>query len=227
MGSSPVAVKFIMFDIENFYRSIKEGLLIEALEFARQHMTIKSKDRETIFHARKSLLYREGEPWTKKQSNNFDVTMGSYDGAGVCELIRIFMLSLIGNKYNPNNIGLYRDDGLAVFKNTWDPQSEKIKKTFQKIFKNKGLDTIINCNIKIFNYLGVTLNLNDGSYHPYKKHNDETNYIHVNSNHPPSISKQLSMSIKKRLSSLSSSKEIFEQTAPHYEPRIQRNAELA
>ena len=31
--------------------------------------------------------------------------MGSYDGAEVCELIGIFMLSLIGNKYNPNNIG--------------------------------------------------------------------------------------------------------------------------
>ena len=80
-------------------------------------MTIKSKDRETIFHARKSLLYNDGELWIKKQSNNFDVTMGPYDGAEVCEVIYIFMLSLIGNKYNRNNIGLYRDDGLAVFKN--------------------------------------------------------------------------------------------------------------
>ena len=107
--------KFLMFDIKDFYPSIKEDLLIEALEFAKQHVTIKPKDRETIFHARKSLLYNEGEPWIKKQSNSFDVTMGSYDGAEVCELIGIFMLSLIGNKYNPNNIGLYRDDGLAVF----------------------------------------------------------------------------------------------------------------
>ena len=28
------------------------------------------------------------------------------------------------------------------------------------------------------------LNLNDGCHHPYKKPNEETNYIHVNSNHP-------------------------------------------
>ena len=209
--------KFLMFDIKDFYPSIKEGLLIEALEFAKQHVTIKSKDRETIFHARKSLLYNEGERWIKKQSNNFDVTMGSYDGAEVIELIGIFMLSLIGNKYNRNNIGLYRDDGLAVFKNTSGPQSEKIKKTFQKMFKNKGLDIIINCNMKIVNYLDVTLNLNDGSYRPYKKPNEETNYIHVNSNNPPSILKQLPMSIEKRLSSLSSSKEIFEEAAPYYE----------
>ena len=58
--------------------------------------------------------------------------MGSYNGAEVCELISIFMLSLIGNKYNPNNIGLHRNDGLAVFKNTSGPQSEKIKKDFSK-----------------------------------------------------------------------------------------------
>ena len=35
---------------------------------------------------------------------NFDVAMGSYDGAEVCERSGIFMLSLTGNKYNPNNI---------------------------------------------------------------------------------------------------------------------------
>ena len=42
------------------------------------------------------------------------------------------MLSLIGNKYNPNNIGLYRDDELAVFKNTSGWQSKKKKKEFFK-----------------------------------------------------------------------------------------------
>ena len=133
-----------MFEINDLYPSIKEGLQIEALEFPKQNVTIKSRDRETIFHTRKSLLYKQGEPWIKKQSNNFDVTMGSYDRAEVCELIRIFILSLIGNKYNLNNIGLYRDDGLAVFKNTSVLQSEKIKHSFQKIFTNKGLDIIIN-----------------------------------------------------------------------------------
>ena len=36
--------------------------------------------------------------------------------------------------------------------------------------------------MKIVKYLDVTLNLNGGSYRPYKKPNEETNYIHVNSN---------------------------------------------
>ena len=142
--------------------------------------------------------------------------MGSSDGAEVCELIGNFMLTLIGNIYNCTNIGLYRDDGSTVFKNTSSPQSEKIKKTSQKMFKNKCLD-IINCNMKIVNYLDVTLNLNNGSYRPYKKPTEETNYIHVNCDHPSSILKQLPMSIEKRLSSSSPSKEIFEETAPCHE----------
>ena len=60
--------------------------------------------------------------------------------------------------------------------------------------------------MKLVNYLDVTLNLNDGSYRPYKKPNQETNYIHVNSDHPTSILKQHPMSVEKRLSSLSLSK---------------------
>ena len=61
--------------------------------------------------------------------------MGSYDRAEVFEIIGIFMLSLISGKYNPNNIRLYRDDGLAVFKNITDPQPEKSRR-LQKMFNN-------------------------------------------------------------------------------------------
>ena len=110
------------------------GLLIEALEFAKQHVTINVKDSETIL----SFLYNEGERWIKKQCNHFDDIMWSKYGADVWELIGIFMLSLIGYKNNPNKIGLHRDEGLPVLKNTSGPQSEKIKKSFQKMFKNKG-----------------------------------------------------------------------------------------
>lgn len=36
--------------------------------------------------------------------------------------------------------------------------------------------------MKIVNYLDCTFNLNNGTYKPYRKPNDETNYIHVESN---------------------------------------------
>ena len=67
------------------------------------------------------------------------------------------------------------------------PNLKKFKRLFKECFKSKGLDIIINCNMKIVNYLYVTLNLNNGSYRPDKKSNEETNYIHVNSDHTPSI----------------------------------------
>ena len=52
------------------------------------------------------------------------------------------------------------------------------------------------CNLKAVNYLDVTFNLNNGSYRPYRKPNDETHHIYVRSDHPPSITKQLLWIIK-------------------------------
>ena len=36
----------------------------------------------------------------KKTSGLFDVTMGAYDGAEICELIGIYMLSLLGETFD-------------------------------------------------------------------------------------------------------------------------------
>ena len=113
--------KFMVFDIKEFYPSIKENLLRNALEFASAITTISSKDKEIIHHARKSLLFNNGETWMKKGSKLFDVTMGAYDGAEVCELVGCFLLSIVTQTYDKSNIGLYRDDGLAVFKNISGP----------------------------------------------------------------------------------------------------------
>ena len=132
---------------------------------------------------------------SKKEKATFNVSMRAYDGAKVFELIGIFMLSLLSKHSNSNHIELYRDDSLAILKNTSGPEAEKLKKKFQKLFKEKDLDIIVQCNLKITNYLDVTLNLSDGSYCSYKKPNEETNYIHVNSDHPPSIIKEISRSI--------------------------------
>ena len=130
--------------------------------------------------------------------------MGGYDGPEVCELIAICMLYLIGKKYDSKNIGLYRDDELAVLKNVSEPVSEKVKKKhLQYLFKQKGLQIIIECNLKVVNYLDVTFNLNDGSYRPYRKPNDKTHYIHIQLDYPPSITKQLPRPIEKRISQLS------------------------
>ena len=106
--------------------------------------------------------------------------MDAYDWAEVCESLGIFMLSLLSKYIYKNHIGLYRDDGLAILRNTSGPEAQEFKKKFQKLFKEKDLDIIVQCNLKITIYLDITLTLNNGSYHPYRKSNKETNYIHIN-----------------------------------------------
>ena len=59
----------------------------------------------------------------KKKGGSFDVTIGVCNGAEVSKLTGIYMLYLI--KKTSKNIGLYRDDGLALFKNVSRPASEK------------------------------------------------------------------------------------------------------
>ena len=109
------------------------------------------------------------------------------------------LMSLLSKHINKNHIGLYRDDGFSILKNISGPAVEKLKKKNYKLFKEKDLDNTVQCNLKITNYRDISLNLNDGSYRPYRKPNEETNYIHINSNHPLSIIKEIPRSIEKRL----------------------------
>ena len=52
-----VIPQYVMqFDIKAFYPSIKDTLLFEAIQFAKEHVTITRKDVEVIFHAQKSVL---------------------------------------------------------------------------------------------------------------------------------------------------------------------------
>ena len=130
------------------------------------------------------------------------------------------MLPLLNKHINKNYIGLYRDDGLANLENNSGPEAEKRKKNFEKLFKEKDftLNVIVQCNSKIINYLDITLNLNDDTYRPYRKPNKETKYIHVNSDHPPSIINEIPHTIEERGSTLSSPpKNTFQESAIHCE----------
>jgi hypothetical protein len=212
--------KFLIFDVTDFYPSINAMLLNKAIEFADQHSVVNQEDIKFVLHARKSLLFNNGDSWIKKNGGIFDVTMGAFDGAEVCELVGIFILYQLSQFYNKKDLGLYRDDGLAVFKERNGQQMDKIKKHFVDIFKINNLHLSINCNMKIVNFLDLTLNLESNSYRPYSKPDSILNYIHVDSNHPPSILKSLPRTIELRLSTASSNKEIFENAAPTYQDAL-------
>jgi hypothetical protein len=76
-----------------------------------------------------------------------------------------------------------------------------------------GLKITAEVNYKTVNFLDVTLNLTNESYKPYRKPNNDPLYIHKESNHPPSITKQLSAAINSRIASLSSDKQSFDSVA--------------
>lgn len=215
---------FAAFDIDSFYPSISERLLLNAITYAKNYKTITDQDIDIIMHCRKSLLYDNDIAWAKKNNNNmFDVTMGSYDGAEICELVGLFLLNTLSEKYGKDNLGLYRDDGLALLQNTSGPQAERIKKDITQHFKKHGLNITIRTNLKIVDFLDVTLNLTDGTYCPYRKPNNETLYIDANSNHPPTILKHLPAAIGRRISDISYNKDVFDTAKPHYEDALKRS----
>ena len=177
---------FISFDIIDFYPSISENLLDQALSWASNLASISNEDISVIKHARKSLLFSNGKPWTKNNSSNlFDVTMGSYDGAEICELVGLFILKQLGKTFGNKNIGLYRDDGLAIIKNKSARLADKTRKELHKIFEQFGLKITAEANLLVVNFLDVTFDLTSGKHRPYRKPNDDPLYIHKHSNHPP------------------------------------------
>ena len=105
-------------------------------------------------HSRKPLLFKNKDIWIKKIGDpDFDVTMGSFDDAELCEVVGLYILHILGEKYGKHRIGLYRDDGLACFGYTSGPQPDRIRKDF-------ALSITCKTNLKA----DVTLNLTTGKY---------------------------------------------------------------
>ena len=215
--------KFVVFDVKDFYPSISKKLLSDAILFAKSITDVSKEEEKIIQHSRKSLLFHDDTTWMKKTGDLFDVTMGAFDGAEVCELVGIFIQNKLSESYNINNFGLYRDDGLAVFENISGPGSERIKKHLQSTFRQYGLEIIIECNKTIVDFLDITMNLSNGTYKPYAKPDNQLQYINTQSNHPPNVIKQIPRTIEQRLSDHSSNEEIFAQAKIPYEKALKES----
>ena len=219
--------KFLQFDVVEFYPSISENLLEQAINFAKNFANISDEAYTTIMHARKSLLFSNSEIWLKKENPQFDVTMGSFDGAEVCELVGQFLLHQVKQKLKNVDIGLYRDDGLGVTGKMSGPDQERMNKEIIQIFKNYGLRITIQAGLDQVNFLDVTLDIRSGKFWPYSKPNNLPLYINKDSNHPPSIIKQLPSMIEKRISDLSCNKEEFEKAKEGYNKALEESGYAA
>ena len=216
---------FIVFDIESFYPSISLDLFDKALKFAKEIVPIADNDLKIMMHSRKTLLFHENEPWIKRKGDeNFDVPMGCLDRAEVCDLTGLYILSKIKSVFkDQKDNGLYRDDGLGILRNLSGPQIERVRKEIIKIFKECGLSITTKTNLKVVQFLDIELDLINDTYRPYRKPNDNPMYINVSSNHPPSIIKQIPESINRRLSSLSSSREVFLNNIQPYQEALKKS----
>ena len=146
--------------------------------------------------------------------------MGSFDGAETCELIGLYILSQI--QHLGINVGLYRDDGLAVC-NKSPRQIELLKKELCKIFAKNKLKITIEANLKTVDFLDITMDLRSGIFKPYMKPNNTPLYVHKESNHPPNIIKNIPESINRRLSNISSDENIFNAAAPTYQRALKQS----
>ena len=93
------------------------------------------------------------------------MTMGSYDGAEICKLVGIYILTCLPTMIKKSDWGLYRDNALVILRN--GQQIDLTRKNI-KIFKDVGFSIDIESNLKVVDVLDITFNLKNGTYKPYK-----------------------------------------------------------
>ena len=179
---------FFKFDINSYYPSITENLFNEALEWSKGYTTIPEEEIQILRHTRKSFLFYQDEPWVKKTCENFDVTMGAYDGAEMCEFIGLYILNKLKSFIDQKQVGLYRDDGLAAVSGS-GPDVERLRKKIIRVFKDLGLNVSIEANMKQTDFLDIFFDLEKNLYKLYRKPNE--NPIYINEEQPSQINYQI------------------------------------
>ena len=174
--------------------------------------------------ARRTVLFNNEQPWVKKFGNEeFDVSMGRFDGAEIWEQVGIYNLHQLKNVMRKENAGLYRDDGLGILRNFSGPKFERLRKRIITICKDCRLNIKIKTKLKTFDFLDVRFDLINNTYQPFREPNSEPIYIHKQSNHLPNILKGLPKSINKRISNISCDENVFNNAKLAYEKALNNN----
>ena len=158
----------------------------------------------------------------KKIDEDFDVPMGCYDGADVCEIAGSYILNLLSNILDKALVRLYKDNGLAIVRNISGLEIERKRKAIIKLFKERGFNITVQTILKIVNFFDVEINLDTGTYRPYRKSDDMPVYIKRKSNHPRTIIKEISKAIAKRISDISSSEVVLIESIPIYSDALRK-----
>ena len=215
---------FINFDIKNFYPSITKDHLLNAIEFGKKFTKFSNDEIDLLMHTCQTIVCYDNRIWTKLNNNdNFDIAMGSFHGAEVCDLVGLFILSKITPVVGPLNIGLYRDDGLGIIKQSSGSNLEKLKKSIINEMSKIGFEITIEIGETSIDFLDISLDLTCDKFCPYKKPNSKTCYINNGSNHPKQIRENIPKMIEQRLSKLSKNKNIFDNIKGTYQNALNKS----
>jgi hypothetical protein len=169
---------FLSFDIVEFYPSITDDLLDKVIAWAKIILPITDNHISIIKHARKSFLFNQETPWVKRNNETmFDVTMGSFDGAEICNLVGLFILNMLAVKFGNESVGLYRVDGLSLLKGRSARAGDKARKELHALCNDLELKITADVNHHIVNFLDITLDLKSGTFSPYRKPNSKPLYV--------------------------------------------------
>ena len=169
--------------------------------------------------SRRNFLFYDDSAWTKKENPRFDITMGSFDGAEACELVGLFLLNKITHtnfgidkhqvRIDKQQIGIYRDDGLMLVRGS-KRELDRLRKKMEQLFATFGLKITTETGMKSTDFLDVTLDLDEGTFKPFRKDEQLPVYVNKRSNHPSSITRNIPAMIERRVSSRCSNAHIFE-----------------
>ena len=126
-------------------------------------------------------------------------------------------------KLQTGDFGLYRDDGLGVVRKVSGRQADRLRKDIIQFFADLGLGITIQTNLKAVDFLDVTMTLSTGKFQPHWKPNYRPVYVHQQSNHPPTILKNLPPSVSRRLSDISSDRDTFVEASHVYNNALKKS----
>ena len=138
-------------------------------------------------------------------------------------IVGLYLLDKLSSLIGRENVGLYRDDGIAVINSSYGPALEKIRKNIIDLFKNDALSIAIETNIFEKDFIDVTFKLATRKFFTFRKPNNQPLYIYAKSNHPPTILRDLPNMINKRLADLSCNEEKYEKAKPFYGTALKEN----
>ena len=206
---------FLKLDIQNYYPSISLELLNKAVRWARRYTPISRREFDIIKHCRRNFVFFKDGIYRKVENPEFDVSIGAIDSCELSDLVGLYLLNGLKQIVKVEHQGLYRDDYLCIV-NLSGPLLEKLRQKLFKFFQSHNLSITIEAGVKQTDYLDISFDLNTGLHRPFRKEDSAPVYINVDSNHNPSVKKNLPVMISKRLSMLSSNEQVFNQESQIY-----------